>query len=89
MDNITEFPKKHTMKESKSIIINNLQNNHHCKWVNWFFAINNLNDVDLASDSLQELIRDNVVQQRNFPTKDKFNRPSHVSLYRYNVIQDW
>lgn len=85
MGEVVQLFKKIGDDEAKAIIIANLKEMHHCKWVNYYCAVYGLRDTDLGHKTLNTLIDENVVEVEIHTLIDG----PVVALYRYDTLNDW
>jgi len=83
-DVVQLFKKKLTDDENKEMIIDNLKNIHHGKWVNIWCAVRNVESIELGHKFLNVLLEENKVEIQLVP----LNGTPVAALYRYNSFND-
>lgn len=85
MGNVVQlFSEEPTEDEAKSIIIDNLKNMHHCKWVNIWCAVRGIDKIESGHRILNILLKENKVEIQLVP----LNGTPIAAMYRYNSFND-
>jgi len=88
MGEVVYLFQKMTAEEAKIIIISNLKESHHGKFVNWHCAVKGIKDWDIAGPALRALVAEGIVEQEDFTVENMLGREYVAPLYRYNSLRD-